>query len=148
MIISLFRGKGTAEGVDVTTGLWKGCVSTLGVQACTSVKCNDNMPSSTCSKLLAGRAFMTLACIISAVSALCFLLSIFLSDGMRSAVLVIGKGLAFVCLAMGIIGVAIGIVAITDGQLGNGIALGAGSIIGIVALIVNLFGVVLSIVVK
>ena len=92
---------------------------------------------------------MTLACIISAISVVCFIFSIIMGDNARSKILLAGKGLAFGCLAFGIIGVAVGISGITaSGQLGQGMELGAGSIIGIVALIVNLIGVIGSIIIK
>ena len=70
-----------------------------------------------------------------------------ITDGIRSAILMGGKGLAFVCLVFGIIGVVVGIFG-TKNQVGKGAELGAGSIIGIVALIVNFIGAIASIIIK
>ena len=117
-------------------------------QQCNSFDCTGSGTDSSCSKILAGRAFMTLACIISAISVVCFILTIIMGDNIRSIILMGGKGLAFVCFACGIIGVAVGISGTTNNLVGKGVELGAGSIIGIIALIINLIGAIGSIMVK
>ena len=71
-----------------------------------------------------------------------------MGDNARSKILLAGKGLAFGCLAFGIIGVAVGISGTTNNLVGKGVELGAGSIIGIVALIVNFIGAIASIIIK
>ena len=94
---------------------------------------------------------MTLACLTSAFAVMCFIVSVVMTDGKRSIILIIGKVLIPICFLMGLIGVATGIVGSLDvsgGKLGDLVKLGAGSIIGIIALIFNFFAIVGSIITK
>jgi len=63
---------------------------------------------STCSAAIAAKAFVTLACLFSFFSAICLLVTLALSDRIKSTVLVAGKVLAFVSFIFGVIGVAFG----------------------------------------
>lgn len=89
---------------------------------------------------------MTLACIISAIVTLGLLVTARTSEITNQTLLTITKGLAFACLIMGIIGVAVGINAITGG--GSGLSMGAGAILGILAIIINLGGAIVAVLVK
>ena len=142
-----FRSKVSAAGYEQTVGLWKMCSSVLGQQICMNYDCAGSGGGSLCGKILTGRAFMTLACILSAIAVICFILSMITTDNRRSMILIAGKGLAVVCLVFGIIGVAVGISGTTDNSLGQGVNLGAGSIIGIIALIINLFAAIGSLII-
>jgi len=86
-----------------------------------------------------------MACIFSAVSAICLILSLLLSDKIRSIILIVGKVLAFVALITGIIGTAVGINIMTNFTAGVDYKWGASSIIGIIAIIINAIGAVVSI---
>ena len=94
---------------------------------------------------------MTLACLTSAFAVICFIVSVVMTDGKRSIILIIGKVLIPICFLMGLIGVATGIVGSLDiygGKLGDLVKLGPGSIIGIIALIFNFFAIAGSIITK
>ncbi|CAF1415076.1 unnamed protein product [Adineta steineri] len=143
-------GRLTVEGETAAYGLWQICGSGPGVKECVSIKCPAAAgDSSFCSKILAGRAFITLACILSGIAAICLLLCAFTDVGKNRILLLITKALAFVCLIMGIIGVATG--ASTIQTMGEGIVkfkLGVASIIGIITIIINLVGAVASVFIK
>jgi hypothetical protein len=130
--------------------MWKLCGSTAYEKVCADYTCisrNDN--SGTCSKLSAAKAFVTLACILSGISALCLFACIVTTDNIHRMLLLAAKGLVFASLITGIIGVAVGISATTD--LANTLfksSLGAAAIIGIVALIINLSGAIVALLVK
>jgi hypothetical protein len=81
---------------------------------------------------------------MSGISAVLLFISVATSDNGKQILLMAGRGLAFVCLIMGIIGVAIGI------NLATGISSnwGAAAIIGIIAIIINFCGAVASILIK
>jgi hypothetical protein len=101
-----------------------------------------------CSKILAARAFVTLACITSAISALCLLISVGMIDNKRQILIYVGKGLAFACLIMGIIGIAVGISVTTETGTEAKLDWGAASIIGIVLIFINLAGAILSVFIR
>jgi hypothetical protein len=97
-----------------------------------------------CSKILAARAFMTLACIISGITAICSFASAVTNDNTNRILLLATKGLVFVCLVMGIIGVAVG----SDASVnfgGGELKLGAAAIVGIVAIIINFGGAIAAV---
>ncbi len=143
----IFRGKYGTGGDETTIGLWRTCSTSSNTEKqCYSIQCPQTGDDTTgyCSKLLAARAFVTLACIMSGISAVLLFISVATSDNGKQILLMAGRGLAFVCLIMGIIGVAIGI------NLATGISSnwGAAAIIGIIAIIINFCGAVASILIK
>ena len=127
-------------------GLWKGCLSIAGITACYDIECttaDDNR--SLCSKALAGRAFMTLACILSGICAICLFVYAVVSDKVPKIMLIASKVLAFITLIMGIIGVGVGgSITQTLNEAGAGYSLGASAIVGIIAVIINLGGAIAS----
>lgn len=148
-VIFFFRIVASGSSYDTTQGLWKTCASGEGQQACADLSCSGDVGGGICSKILAGRAFMTLACLTSAFAVMCFIVSVVMTDGKRSIILIIGKVLIPICFLMGLIGVATGIVgSLGGGKLGDQVKLGPGSIIGIIALILNFFAIVGSIITK
>ncbi|CAF4226642.1 unnamed protein product [Adineta steineri] len=140
----------TVEGETAAYGLWKICGSGPGVKECVSIKCSAATgDSSFCSKILAGRAFMTLACIFSGITTICLFICAFI-DGKISRILSLAaKVLAFVCLMMGIISVGTGGSTLKTLSVGDfKFSFGAAFIIGIVAIIINLVGAITSIFIK
>jgi hypothetical protein len=139
-----FRSKVELNGVTIAnTGLWRACILTEIGLICGNLDCLSAPGSGTtlCSKLLAARAFVTLACIFSIVSAICLLARLLEKIGSSRPVALLSKGLPVLALLVGIIGIPIGITTVLDGPK---LEMGAGSIVAIVALGINLIGAVLA----
>ncbi|CAF1187018.1 unnamed protein product [Adineta steineri] len=137
-------------GITDTYGLWQACRTYSTTSSCGNINCpassNDN---GYCGRLMAGRAFMTLACIFSGIAAICLLVCAFADEKISRILTIAGKVLAFVCVIMGIIGVATGGSAqqvLWQGY--NQLNLTAGFGLGIVAFIINLVGAIVSLFVK
>jgi len=133
-------------------GLWRTCTSppNLG-QRCVDIKCPlEGVTTNACSQILAARAFVTLACIMSGFSALLLFASVATADNIRRILLIAGKGLAFTYLIMGIIGIAVGINVTTDtkGEFGTQLSWGASAIIGVIAIVLNFCGAIVSVLIK
>ena len=133
----------------MTLGLWRLCLALGGGKACGDFSCTgDGVDQNTCSRIIAARAFVTLACILSGISVLCLIASAVISgDANRIAVLA-AKGLVFACLIMGIIGVAVGISGTIAFRTGIKFDIGAAAIIGIIAIIINLVGAIVTLLIK
>jgi hypothetical protein len=140
---SIFRS--SFQGGESTLGLWQACGLVLNEKRCYALPCpeKEGVISDSCNKILAARAFVTLACIISGISALCLFLSAVTSETVRRILLIAGKGLAFASLITGIIGVAVGI-NVTTFKL----KWGAAAILGIIAIVINFFGAISSVLIK
>ena len=125
-----------------TYGLWQSCSSYLGTQTCVAYQCPiDGDTTDFCGKIYAGRAFVTLACIMSGLITICLYSFAVTRDKTHHILLLATKGLGFACLVMGIIGVAVGATATQSlGEGGINLNLGAGAIIGIIAILVNFGG--------
>ena len=136
-----FRNKIGEGEIHYTTGLWKSCMIASGHTECDDYTCSSG--NSSCGKILAARAFVTIACILSIISAVSLFVSLVASDRLRSMLLLVGKLLAWICLIAGIIGVAIGIDTLTRYE-SERVPWGASSIIGVIALVVNAVGAVVS----
>ncbi|CAF3741629.1 unnamed protein product [Rotaria socialis] len=122
-----------------TIGLWQGCISIPGYTQCSALVCL--LPGSTpCIKNGAARAFVTLACIFSAVAALCLLASAILTDLSKLLAMMV-KIVPFSSLLVGVIGVGVGINLVTYKTV---FSIGAAAIVGILALILNLAGTILA----
>ncbi|CAF1157714.1 unnamed protein product [Adineta steineri] len=135
---------------NITYGLWRWCNSTTDDTTCADISCpSEDFPSSFCNKILAARAFITLACILSGF---CGTLSVIYCaiSGERSArpLILTKKCLAVACLIMGIIAIAIGISATMTAQNGFKLRLGVAAILGIVGVGINLIGTVIILSVK
>ncbi len=139
------------EGYESTFGLWQLCSTTPDTKSCDSIKCPSEVSgdASFCSKILAARAFMTLACIISGITAIWSFACAVTKDNINRILILGTKGLVFVCLVMGIIGVAVGSNASLN--FGGGeleLKLGAAAIVGIIAIIINFGGAIAALFIK
>jgi hypothetical protein len=145
----IFRGIYSILGYEYKIGLWQSCETILNLgQQCFNINCPQGDTTIFCSKILAARVFVTLACIISAISALLLFATAVTNDNIRRILLMAGKGLAFACLIIGTIGVAVGINVATDTGLQTNLTWGASSIIGIVAIVLNFCGAIASVLIK
>lgn len=154
--IYIFRSTSTVtfnsiyvSGYSTTTGLWKTCTG----ERCSSFDCSSSSySSSTCGQIMAARAFLTLTCLLSPFIGAGFILWAFLHDRMPSVLLLVLKIGIFVCLLFGIIGVAIGIAAtIKPSEISTSsisVSIGAGAILGIIAIIANLVGGIIGAIVR
>jgi hypothetical protein len=84
---------------------------------------------------MAARAFMTIACILSALSVIGLFTNLKDETSSNQMMVTISKVLVVVCFVVGLIGVAVGISFTT---YGGGGSLGAAIYLGIIALVVNL----------
>ncbi|UJR12094.1 hypothetical protein I4U23_016272 [Adineta vaga] len=124
-------------------GLWRSCQSVPGFKECVSIPCpSPDAPSGSCGKIMTARAFVTLVCITSAISALFLFLFGRMIDSENRLVLLIIKCLVVASLVMGIIGVAVGINGTTTFGGIAALKVGAGGAMGIVAIILNFFGLI------
>ena len=133
-----------AEG---TIGLWRACQTIWNEWICGDLIC---LPSSNsivfnCSNMMAARIFITMACILSALSAMSLFICALNITYSNRLLIMISKGITFFSLMMGIIGLVIGIIFITEG---NAYTISVATILAIIALIINLIGVILSIMVQ
>ena len=103
------------------------------------------MTSSACGKYQTGRAFVTLACIFSGLAALCMLACALISTDLSKTLTLLGKILSFITVGVGIIGVAVGISAVSTGGEGS---LGVAAILGIIAVIINIAGAIVSMLIQ
>ena len=101
-----------------------------------------------CGKILAARAFVTLACIISGISIIFFCISAATNGKKRFILLLIGKILAFLSLIMSIIGVAIGIIGTLDILPETDFKWGGSPIIGIIGIVINFLAALVSLLVQ
>ncbi|CAF3435174.1 unnamed protein product [Rotaria socialis] len=143
----------TSDETQVTIGLWRGCASILQLTACSNLlssctlRNGESLPL--CQKMMAARAFVTIACIISGASAVCLFAYILQSINKYQKVLIISKILTFSSLVTGVIGIALGIVFATDnGGLPIKKSVSVGAILAILAVAMNLIGAVLSLLVR
>ncbi|UJR15553.1 hypothetical protein I4U23_002492 [Adineta vaga] len=142
--------KQSNESVSRKIGLWQFCFSIYDDSNCDSVECSSNNGNAgLCSRIVAGRAFMTLACILSGICTICLFICAVLGENVHRLVLVGSEILAFVCVILGIIGVGVG-GSISTLLSGNGIqySFGAAAIIGVIAIIINLAGAILTLFIK
>ncbi|CAF1415039.1 unnamed protein product, partial [Adineta steineri] len=123
-------------------GLWRECLPGPNVIICGPLRCPGGIYGPDfCGRIFAGRAFMTLACILSGITTISLFICAFTDVGKNRILLLITKASAFVCLIMGIIGVGVGgsiIQILSEGSVK--FSLGAASTLGIIAIIINLVG--------
>jgi len=147
-----FRGSTNIDSVKSAIGLWRTCASASGITQCFNFPstCLDELPEAlpTCHKILVARAFVTIACIISPLSALCLILCAVISTDSNRIVITISKLLPFVSLVAGIIGVAVGIVFVTSSPLPYSFKLSDAAFLGITAVVVNMIGAILALCVR
>ncbi|CAF1631779.1 unnamed protein product [Adineta ricciae] len=138
---------------ESSIGLWRVCLTVFGVHTCSdhvsSCESIKGEHANVCHKMLAARAFMTLACIFSAISATCLFACLLESINKNTNVITMIKIIPFVCFIMGIIGLALGIsyTTVTGPEIIS-MSLGAGAILAIIAVILNLIGAILALIIR
>ena len=145
-----FRGTASLPGGSVNQGLWRGCSTVPGAAFCldTVSSCPSELPPSLvaiCHKMIAAKAFMTLACLLSAFSALCIFSNLTNNTNSNSMMIMICRLLPVLCFVCGIIGVGLGIAYITDQEL---LKISTAAILGIAAVVLNLIGAVLTVLIR
>ena len=141
-----FRGYKDFGVVEQTVGLWRVCRSNAVSSGCANLKstCSDEPSAyqSACHKMLASRVFVTIACIISALSVLSLAATVVIQKDSNRIFIIISVILLILSLVAGIIGVALGIAFVTNSPFEHKLA--ASGIIGIVAVIINAIAVVVA----
>ncbi len=94
--------------------------------------------------MMVSRAFVTIACIISALSALCLFVCGVIRKDSDQVLIIISKILLIVSFIAGLIGVAVGVAFVTNSPFEYGLA--ASAIIGIIAVIINAITAVVAII--
>lgn len=146
----MFWGSGTSStdvgNVESNTGLWRACVSIGDERICSNLRSTCSGLSGDdlgfCSKMLASRAFLTIACIISGLSALCLIAYALISTDSNQAITLLSKIIPLVSFVAGLIGIAVGIAFITDPLLK--FKLSAAAIVGIIAVVINAIGAIFA----
>ncbi len=95
---------------------------------------------------MVSRAFTTIACIISALSALCLFACAIIRTDSNRIVIIISKILPFVSLIAGVIGLALGIAFITD--ILSDYEIDVAAIMGITAVAINAIGAVFTLMIR
>ncbi|CAF1540119.1 unnamed protein product [Adineta ricciae] len=143
-----------AESRKTSNGLWRSCsTSDAGIQICLdpSSLCPlaEGEAASSCHKMAAAKTFITLACIFSAISALCLVACIIESINKNTIVVTLIKVLPILSLVVGIIGLAVGISYATYiGSLPAEVSLGAASILAIIAVVINLIAAISALLIR
>lgn len=132
--------------------MWKSCNVSYNneFKECYEFKCPDkeNDVNEVCGKIIAARAFLTMACIISGLSVIFLCISAALDGRRRTIVLVIGKILVFLSLVMSIIGVALGIIGAMDVNPDFNFKWGGSPIVAIIGIVINFLGALGSLLVQ
>jgi hypothetical protein len=127
------------------TGLWRACLSTEDETTCRELPktCSQELPENlpACNKMMVARAFVTIACIISGLSALCLFARAMIESASRRIIIMISKVLPIVSFIAGVIGVAFGIAYILST---NGAKILEAAILGITAVAINTIGSILA----
>ncbi|CAF1633595.1 unnamed protein product [Adineta ricciae] len=123
-------------------GLWLECNWNTNNSSCTRLPltCSGDS-SSLCLKRIFARVFLTAACFVSLLSALCLFISIVIKSKLHRILTIIAKILPLISLIFGFTGVALGI-AYVAGDLMDTIREAA--ILGITAVCTNIIGVLLA----
>jgi hypothetical protein len=132
---------------DGTIGLWRACKTIWDEWICGELIClpsSSNTISFGCSNMMAARTFTTIACILSAFSALSLFACILQIINSNKLLITISKGITIASLLIGAIGLAVGIIFVTQD---NAYTISVAAIFAIIALIMNVIGVVLTIII-
>jgi len=140
-VIFCFRGKVTFESATVTAGLWKLCSMDNNTFGCMDF---PQEKSSANDKMMTARAFITISCILSSLSALSIILHGLFHEDSKRKISILAIVLSIGSLFGGIIGVAVGISFIKSDVIGEGFTFGLSSILGIVAIVLNFIGVIIT----
>lgn len=128
----------------ITLGLWKACVSINTVSQCSSLR-TGVLPSAQNAQMLSARSFITIACILSGFAATCVIACLLVKEDSNGILVKLAKILSVVALVGGIIGVAAGINFTIPNSL---LRINVASILGIIALVFNLVGAVVVLLIK
>jgi hypothetical protein len=139
--------------IKASAGLWRSCGSISGNTICSDLPSSCSLvigeSAGICHKMMAARAFVTIACIISGISAICLFACALQIINQNQRVIMISKALAIGSFVMGVIGLAIGIAVTTyTGILPIKASLSVAAILAIVAVVTNLLGTVLAMMIR
>jgi len=148
----VFRGSATIESVKSTVGLWRTCVSSDDTTKCLklaltcSQETSESLPA--CNEMMVSRAFTTIACIISALSALCLFACAIIRTDSNRIVMIISKILPLISLVAGVIGVAVGIAFINNSTPLLDYEIDVAAIMGITAVAINVIGALFTLMIR
>lgn len=144
-----FRGATKNTSNSSTIGLWRVCRFSGSKTTCLNIpaKCEKyiGVVHEVCQKMVAARAFMTIACFLSGLSAVCLFTYIIMNTDSNRVLFVISKVLPILSFIAGIIGLAIGIAYVTTGKA---LKLSNATFVAIAALVANMIGAILVIVAR
>ena len=140
-------GTSDLNGSYRAAGLWLECNWNTKNSSCIRLPltCSGVSSSSLCLKRIFARVFLTAACLVSLLSALCLFISIVLKSKLHRILTLVAKILPLISLVFGFIGVALGI-AYVAGDLTNTIREAA--ILGITGVCANIIGVLLALAIR
>ncbi len=122
-----------------TVGIWESCITIMNVKKCFPIPCDkQNGLIDDCLKIYAGRILFIGTCVIAAISASCFFLVARKSENQNQQLFLIMKMLVFTSLLMGIIVVSSILYSTRIPQVE--FPLGTSAYIGIIAIVTNLLG--------
>lgn len=98
--------------------------------------------------MIVARAFVTIACILSALSVLCLVAWTVIRTELNRIVLIVGKVLPLVSLIAGIIGVAVGIAFIVQSPSEILFKISDAAVLGITAVAGNIIGAILALMIR
>ncbi len=140
-----FRGSISVPGASSTIGLWQVCFTLFSTSECQSISCSSQTSvSADCGLFYAARAFVTLACIISVILTIGAVMNLRSIENMNPTILKMTKFGAVICLALGIIGIALGIHETTGGAA----SWGAASYLAILSILINIGAAILTFMIR
>ncbi len=137
------------ENISFTAGIWKICITVIKTTECLAISCGKGgVDFGVCDKTIAAKILLTCTCIIAAISALCFFLVAQKSENINQKLLLTMKILVFISLIMGIISVSAVIIATRSTIPQLKLRLGVSAYLGIIAIIINLIGAIIAVLIK
>ncbi|CAF0993118.1 unnamed protein product [Rotaria sordida] len=142
--------EGENDDKRVTYGLWHYCIFVPDNMTCYNLPCPSEIgKNSFCNQIFAARAFLTLACMLSCISTIIWIIFCAVTTDTTPRLLHLANiGLTFTCLPMGIIGVGVGINATISVESDTKLRLGGAAIVGIVGIVINIFSAIVTVLVK
>ncbi|CAF5086136.1 unnamed protein product, partial [Rotaria magnacalcarata] len=142
-------GVSESQSEKATIGLWRACISINGPTKCGNIISDCELyrgqAIQRCHKMIAARAFVTIACILSALSAVCIFTYIIIQTETNQILFMISKVLPILSFIAGIIGLAVGIAFITSS---DSVKLSSATFVDIVAVAINVIGAILAVLVR
>ncbi|CAF3332150.1 unnamed protein product [Rotaria socialis] len=142
-------GVSESQSEKATIGLWRACISINGPTQCgyiiSDCKLYRGQAIQRCHKMMAARVFVTIACILSALSAVCIFTYIIIKTDANQIIFMISKVLPILSFIAGAIGLAVGIAFITPS---DSIKLSSATFVDIVAVAINVIGAILTVLIR